>query len=88
MLSQTLFSIPTPHEAAPWLSSWSGVEFVGVQQSQTLPKEEECYKCVYHDRSVDNIEKYNLAKKITKRPVSVANGRAYEDLYQRLSTKK
>ena len=43
---------------------------------------------MYHDRSVDNIEKYNVAKKTTKRAVSVANDRAYEDLYQHLRTKE
>ena len=43
---------------------------------------------MYHDRSVDNIEKYKVAKKTTKRAVSVANGRAYEDLYQYLSMKE
>jgi len=37
---------------------------------------------------VDNIKKYNVAKKTTKRAVSEAKGRAYEDLYQRLSTKE
>ena len=37
---------------------------------------------------VDNIEKYKVTKKTAKRAVSVANGRAYEDLYQYLSTKK
>ena len=35
-----------------------------------------------------NIEKYKVAKKTAKRVVSEAKGRAYEDLYQRLSTKK
>jgi hypothetical protein len=34
---------------------------------------------VYHDRSVDNIEKYKLTKKITKLVVSVAKGRPYEE---------
>ena len=43
---------------------------------------------MYHDRSVDNIEKYKVAKKIAKRAISVAKGKAYEDLYQHLSTKK
>ena len=43
---------------------------------------------MYHDRSVDNIEKYKVAKKTAKRAVSVAKGRAYEDLYQHLSTKE
>ena len=43
---------------------------------------------LYHDRSVDNIEKYKVAKKTAKRAVSVAKGRAFEDLYQHLSTKE
>ena len=43
---------------------------------------------MYHDRSVDNIEKYKVAKKTAKRAVSVAKGRAYEDLYQHLSMKE
>ena len=29
-----------------------------------------------------------MAKKTAKRPINVAKGRAYEDLYQRLSTKE
>jgi hypothetical protein len=40
------------------------------------------------DRSADNIEKYKMAKKATKRVVSEARGRAYEDLYQRLDTRE
>ena len=34
----------------------------------------------FKNRSVDNIEKYKEAKKTVKRAVSVAKGRAYEDL--------
>ena len=37
---------------------------------------------------MDNIEKYKVAEKTAKRAVSVAKGRAYEDLYQHLSTKE
>ena len=37
---------------------------------------------------MDNIEKYKVAKKTAKRVVSVVKGRAYEDLYQYLSTKE
>ena len=33
-------------------------------------------------------EKYKVAKKYAKRAVSEAKGRAYEDLYRRLSTKE
>ena len=53
-----------------------------------IKEKKECYKRLYHDRSVDNIKKYKVAKKTAKQAVSVAKGRAYEDLYQHLSTKK
>ena len=43
---------------------------------------------MYHDRCADNIVKYKVAKKIAKRTVSEAKGRAYGDLYQRLSMKE
>ena len=48
----------------------------------------QCYKRLFLDRSADNIKKYKVAKKITKRAVSEAKGRAYEDMYQRLNTKE
>ena len=61
----------------------------GTRKFQRAIKEKkECYRRLYHDRSVDNIEKYKVAKKTAKRAVSVAKGRAYEDLYQYLSTKE
>ena len=47
---------------------------------RTIKEKKECYRRLYHDRSVDNIEKYKVAKKTAKRAVSVAKGRAYEDL--------
>jgi hypothetical protein len=40
------------------------------------------------DRSVDNIERYKMAKKIAKRVVSEVRGQMYDGLYQRLSTKE
>ena len=43
---------------------------------------------MFYDRSTDNIARYRVAKKIAKRVVSEAKGRAYDDLYQRLSTKE
>ena len=55
---------------------------------RAIKEKKECYRRLYHDRSVDNIEKYKVAKKTAKRAVSVAKGRTYEDLYQRLSTKE
>ena len=55
---------------------------------RAIKEKKECYRRLYHDRSVDNIEKYKVAKKTAKRAVSVANDRAYEDLYQHLNTKE
>jgi len=55
---------------------------------KALKEKKECYKRVFHDRSLDNIERYKVAKKIAKREVSEARGRAYDDLYQRLITKE
>ncbi|PWZ27042.1 Uncharacterized protein YciO [Zea mays] len=39
-------------------------------------------------RSAVNIERYKVTKKTAKRAVSEAKGRAYDDLYRRLSTKE
>ena len=55
---------------------------------QKAIKEKECYKCLYHGRCANNIEKYKVTKKTAKRAVSEAKGRAYEVLYRRLSTKE
>jgi hypothetical protein len=38
------------------------------------------------DRSVDNVERYKVVKKTTKRAVSEASGQMYDRLYQRLGT--
>jgi hypothetical protein len=40
------------------------------------------------DRSVDNVERYKVVKKIAKRTVSEARGQMYDRLYQRLGTKE
>ena len=55
---------------------------------QKTIKKKKCYKRLYHDMCVDNIKKYNVAKKTTKRAVSEAKGWAYEDLYRCLSAKE
>jgi hypothetical protein len=47
-------------------------------------EKKDCYRCMYHDRSLDN----KVAKKTTKRVVSVVKDRVYEDIYRYLSTKK
>ena len=49
---------------------------------------EECFKRLHLDKSAANIEGYKLAKRVAKRAVSVAKGKAYDDLYQRLGTKE
>lgn len=33
----------------------------GNEEVQRIIKEKECYRRLYHDRSVDNIEKYKVA---------------------------
>jgi hypothetical protein len=38
------------------------------------------------DSSVNNVERYKVAKKTVKRAVSEARGRMYDGLYQRLGT--
>jgi hypothetical protein len=40
------------------------------------------------DRSVDNVERYKVAKKTAKRAVSEVRGQMYDALYQRLGTKE
>ena len=55
---------------------------------RAIKTKKECYRRLYHDRSMNNIEKYKVAKKTAKRAVSMAKGRAYENLYQYLSTKE
>jgi hypothetical protein len=53
-----------------------------------IKEKKECFRCMHLDRSVDNIERYKVAKKITKRAVSEARGQMYDGLYQRLGTKE
>jgi hypothetical protein len=40
------------------------------------------------DMSADNVERYKVVKKTTKRVMSKARGRMYDRLYQRLGTKE
>jgi hypothetical protein len=55
---------------------------------QRAIREKECFKHLHHDKSATNIEDYKIAKRVAKRAVSVAKDQAYDDLYQRLGTKK
>jgi hypothetical protein len=43
---------------------------------------------MHRDRSVDNIERYKVAKKTAKRVVSEVRGQIYDGLYQQLGTKE
>ena len=55
---------------------------------RAIKEKKECFKCLHLDKSAANIEGYKLAKRVAKRAVSVANGKAYDDVYQRLGTKE
>ncbi|AQK51442.1 DHBP synthase RibB-like alpha/beta domain [Zea mays] len=55
---------------------------------KAIKEKKECYRSLFHDRSAVNIERYKVTKKTAKRAVSEAKGRAYDDLYRRLSTKE
>jgi phage terminase small subunit len=55
---------------------------------KAIKEKKDCFQRLFLDRSANNIEKYKIAKKATKRAVSQARGRAYEGLYQRLDTKE
>ena len=54
---------------------------------QRAIKEKKCFKRFHLDKSAANIEGYKLAQRIAKRAVSVAKGKTYDDMYQRLGTK-
>jgi phage terminase small subunit len=53
-----------------------------------IKEKKECFRRMHLDRSVDNVERYKVAKKTAKRAVSEARGQMYDGLYQRLGTKE
>ena len=55
---------------------------------RAIKEKKECFKRLHLDKSAANIEGYKLAKRVAKRAVSVAKGKAYDDLYQWLGTKE
>jgi hypothetical protein len=63
--------------------SWWWTEDV----QKAIKEKKEYYRSLFDDTSAVNIEKYKVAKKTAERAVSEAKGRAYDDLYRRLSTK-
>jgi hypothetical protein len=53
-----------------------------------IKKKKECFRRIHLDRSVDNIDRYKVAKKTVKRAVSEAMGQMYDGLYQQLGMKE
>jgi hypothetical protein len=55
---------------------------------QKTIKEKECFRHMHLNKSVDNVERYKVAKKTAKWEVSEARGQMYDGLYQQLGTKE
>jgi hypothetical protein len=53
-----------------------------------IKEKKECFRRMYPDRSVDNVEQYKVVKKTAKRAVSEVRGQMYDGLYQWLGTKE
>jgi hypothetical protein len=53
-----------------------------------IKKKKECFRRMHMDSSVDNVERYKVAKKIVKRAVGEIRGQMYDGLYQRLGMKE
>jgi hypothetical protein len=58
------------------------------KMQNAIKEKKECFRRMHLDRSVDNVERYKVAKKIAKRTVSEVRGQMYDGLYQRLGTKE
>jgi hypothetical protein len=46
-----------------------------------IKEKKERFRRMHLDRSVDNVERYKMAKKTTKRAMSEARGQMYDKLY-------
>jgi hypothetical protein len=55
---------------------------------KAIKEKKECFRRMHLDRSVDNVERYKVAKKTAKRTMSEARGQMYDGLYQWLGTKE
>jgi Zn ribbon nucleic-acid-binding protein len=53
-----------------------------------INEKKECYKCLHHNRSDDNIQKYKETRRNTKKTVCEARVQAYTELYRKLDTKE
>ncbi|KAG2593613.1 hypothetical protein PVAP13_5NG012530 [Panicum virgatum] len=67
---------------------WKDTWWRNDEVQKAIKEKKQCFKCLHLDKSAVNIEDYKLAKRVAKRAVSVAKGKAYDDLYQRLDTKE
>jgi hypothetical protein len=52
-----------------------------------IKEKKECFRRMHLGRSVNNVERYKVAKKTAKRVVSEARGQMYDGLYQWLGMK-
>jgi hypothetical protein len=55
---------------------------------KAISEKKECYKCLHHNRSDENIQNYKKARKNAKKAVSEARGQAHAELYRKLDTKE
>jgi hypothetical protein len=55
---------------------------------KAIKEKKECFRRMHLDRSVDNVERYKVAKKTAKRAVSEARDQIYDGLYQWLGMKE
>jgi hypothetical protein len=53
-----------------------------------IKEKKECFRRMHLDRTVENVERYKVANKTTKRAVSESRGQMYDGLYQRLGMKE
>jgi hypothetical protein len=55
---------------------------------KAIKEKKECFRRMHLDRSMDNIERYKVAKKTAKRTVSEVRGQIYDGLYHWLGMKE
>jgi hypothetical protein len=55
---------------------------------KAIKEKKECFRYMHLVRSMDNVERYKVAKKTVKQAVSEARGQMYDGLYQWLGMKE
>jgi hypothetical protein len=58
------------------------------KMQNAIKEKKEWFRRMHLYRSVDNVERYKVAKKTAKRAVSEVRDQMYDELYQQLGTKK